>query len=173
MPMPRVRFTVRRMMVAVSSAALIFGALRTDKPGLAGILIVAGCIAGLAHKLSSETLARMRTKGVPVGPTRKLDVILGATGRAAAIVLASDFAFLVVYFSYLTLVTFGRHHFYLHLKTEHIVIGTVLGAMAAISVASRMRQIIREKEGVLDNVQPSTCVPETSPGALETVTPEV
>ncbi len=156
MRLPRVRFTVGRVMVAVALVALILGALRTDYPALAGILIVASCIGGLAHKLSSDTLTGMRSRGMPVGPVRKLDVILGATGRAAAIVLASDFAFLVAYWSYWALLSFGRNHLYPHRHPEHIAIGTALGALAAIWVASRMRRVIRKKEGVLDKIQPPT-----------------
>jgi hypothetical protein len=137
--MSRMRFTVRRMMIAVASVALILGALRAGYPAC-GILIVSTCIGWLTHKLSSETLTRMRARGMPVGLRRKLDVILGSTGRAAAIVLASDFAFLVVFFSYQSLVSFGRHHLYPEREPEHMAMGTALGTLAAISVASRMRQ---------------------------------
>src|SRR4051794_14419681 len=90
MRMPRARFTVGRMMVAVAIAALVMSIfeLPADRPGF-GFGLIAVSTVGIALVLASRRLRRDRAEAEPVRPSGSIREGVYAVALAVAIVLAS------------------------------------------------------------------------------------
>lgn len=133
------------MVLAAAVGLSIAAAWREDSRLPVGIITVAACIGWLTCKLAADKLALREVEGRVANRWAWVRIVSVSAAIAVAVIGASDGAFLVVYRGYMlgVFILAGVDHFQPQFEPEHIVMGALLGGIAALRMASLTSRLIR------------------------------
>jgi hypothetical protein len=132
-------------MVLAAAVALVVAAWREDSRRTVGVVLILGCVACLTYKLTTDRLVIRKAEGVGTSHPQRVIIVSVSAATAVAVLGASDVAFLVVYWGYMLTIRIlaAVDHFWPWEEPEHILIGTVLGGVAALRMVSLTTRLIR------------------------------
>ena len=141
MRMPRIRFRLWWLLVAVAIVSVCFAAARAETgPGTAVAIVVAS-VSCLAYTRYSEAVALRKVRGLATSRSRKAALLLVSAIIAAAFIGLSDIAFLAGYYVYMEYSRYidGTCHWSGYREPDELAVGVSIGFILALCVASFMR----------------------------------
>lgn len=136
MKLPRVRFTVRGIMIAVALVAVIFAAFQSEGSPLLGVVIVVGSTICLAYARYNQA----RSKG------RGRWLLARSIAEAVFVIGLCDATFLFGFLFCLNVRGVRRSHYNPLRDTVFFQTCVGFGAAGAVCLAVALRRLLRPKE---------------------------
>ena len=138
----RSRLTLGRIMAVIGVVALILAMRRVDSAPAVSLCVFAACAWYLAARRFAETMALRTAEGLTTSRARRVRILLGAANLAVVAIGLPDGTFLAGYYAYMEAIraTIVVKNWRPDYDPWHMLIGSVIGIVSALSVASIVRR---------------------------------